>query len=89
MVRGSPVMKGPIAPITVTSSSPELELLDPRYLRLHAAVCRVAQMSGAAEYLHKHDRDMEQMSVLAQDGSSSELLASRLQRLVLAPPKTA
>jgi hypothetical protein len=41
-------------------------------------------MSGAAEYLEKFDRDMESMTVLAQDGSSSELLASRLHSLVLA-----
>jgi hypothetical protein len=37
--------------ITVTSTEPFLPLPNSHYLRLHAAVCRVAHLSGAAEYL--------------------------------------
>lgn len=70
-------------PITFTSTSETLELPDPRYLRLRAAVCRVAIMSGVADYLDKHERDLEEMTVLTEDGSSGELLASRLQNVVL------
>ena len=42
-----PLVLLPTTPVTFVSSSPELELPDPRYLRLHAAVCRVADLSGA------------------------------------------
>ena len=42
-------------------------------------------MSGATEYVDKHDRDLEELSVLAPDGSSAELFAAHLQqRFVLA-----
>ena len=77
-----PVLAAPTTPITFTSSSPELELPDPRYLKLHAAFCRVGHLSGAAEYLDKQDRDVGSMPVLSNDGSSNELLASRLQRVL-------
>ena len=70
--------------ITFTSPDPELELPDPRYLKLHAAICKVAHMSGAAEYMDKHDRDLEELYVLAPDGSSAELFTAHLQRCVLA-----
>ena len=69
--------------ITFASPDPELELPDPRYLKLHAAICKVAHMSGAAEYMDKHDRDLEELSVLAPDGSSAELFTGHLQRCVL------
>ena len=69
--------------ITFTTTSAALELLDPRYLKLHAAVCRVAHMCGAAEYLDMHNRDVEMMKVLAHNGSSGDILASRLYRLAL------
>ena len=69
--------------ITFTTTSAALELPDPRYLKLHAAVCRVAHMCGAAEYLDMHDRDVETTKVLAHNGSSGDILASRLHRLAL------
>ena len=43
-----------------------------------AAVCQVAHMSGAADYLDQEDRDVDSIGVLAPDGSSANLLASRL-----------
>jgi len=46
--------------IITFSTTTNLELPDPKYLKLHAAVCRVAHMSGAAGYLDLCDRDMEQ-----------------------------
>lgn len=44
--------------MTFTSSDPELQLPSSTYLGIHAACCRVAHMSGAAEYFNKLlDRD--------------------------------
>jgi hypothetical protein len=69
--------------ITFTSTDPSLPLPNPEYLKLHAAVCRVAHMSGAAGYLDQEDRDFDRIGVLARDGSSANLLASRLKYVTL------
>ena len=69
--------------ITFTSTDPSLPLPNPEYLKLHAAVCRVAQLSGAAGYLDQEDRDVDRIGVLARDGSSANLLASRLKYVTL------
>ena len=72
--------------ITFTSTDSSLPLPNPEYLKLHAAVCRVAHwhMSGAAAgYLDPLDRDVDRIGVLAHDGSSANLLASRLSYLTL------
>ncbi|KAF9483354.1 hypothetical protein BDN70DRAFT_791535, partial [Pholiota conissans] len=60
--------------ITFTSTDLSLPLPNSRYLRLHAAVCRVAHLSGAARYLDLEDRKIEKLGVLACDGSSADLL---------------
>src|SRR6266508_5398314 len=52
----------------------DLPFPDPRYLKLHAAACRVAHLSGAAEYMEQHERVEELMKVLARDGSSTRTL---------------
>jgi hypothetical protein len=39
-------------------------------------------MSGAAEYLDQYDRELETTKVLANDGSSTDLLAYRLHTLL-------
>ena len=49
-------------------------LPNPDLIALHAACARVAHMSGAAEYLDRLERDAEEMTVLASDGSSAHLL---------------
>ena len=69
--------------ITFTSTDPSLPLPNPEYLKLHAAVCRVAHLSGAAGYLDQEDRDVDRIGVLARDGSSANLLASRLKYVTL------
>ena len=69
--------------ITFTSTDPSLPLPNPEYLKLHAAVCRVAHLSGAAGYLDQEDRDVDRIGVLARDGSSANLLASRLTYVTL------
>lgn len=42
---------------------------------MHATCCKVAHLSGAAEYLDKLAQDKEELGVLENDGSSSEVLA--------------
>ncbi|KAI0760556.1 hypothetical protein C8Q74DRAFT_1451463 [Fomes fomentarius] len=64
---------------SATSDAPALP--DPRYLRLRAACCRVAHLSGAAEYLDEIYRDMDTIQVLAVDGSSAEVLDAALWRV--------
>ncbi|KAI0089735.1 hypothetical protein BDY19DRAFT_83186 [Irpex rosettiformis] len=44
-----------------------------KYLRVHAACCGVAAMSGAGEYLDKVMRDQERINVLSADGGSSDV----------------
>jgi len=80
----SPLRHLPPAPtITFTSTDPSLPLPNREYLKLHAAVCRVAHMCGAAGYLDQEDRDVDRVAVLARDGSSANLLASRLKYISL------
>jgi len=69
--------------ITFTSTDPSLSLPNPEYLKLHAAVCRVAHMCGAADYLDQEDRDFDRRKVLSRDGTSANLLASRLKYISL------
>jgi hypothetical protein len=60
-----------------------LDLPDPRYLRLHAAICRVAHMSGVAEHLDSYDREQEERCFMARDGTSGDFLNARLHRVLL------
>ena len=62
---------------TVTFTTPDPEKLpvpSATYLKLHAACCRVANLSGAGENIEKILRDMEDIQVLSQDGASAEVL---------------
>lgn len=61
--------------VTFTSPDPEkLPLPSPEYLAIHAACAKVANLSGAGEYIDNVVRDLEDTSVLSKDGSSAELL---------------
>ncbi|KAG8894860.1 hypothetical protein FRB99_000947 [Tulasnella sp. 403] len=57
-----------------TPDTATLPLPDPRYLALHAACAQVAHASGAAKYIDELLRDVEDRTVLAEDGSSVQLL---------------
>ena len=57
----------------------DLALPNPDYLRIHAACCRVAHLSGAAEQMDKVLEDLEHMPVLSEDGSSAHVLSFALQ----------
>ncbi|KAJ7832318.1 hypothetical protein B0H14DRAFT_2803173 [Mycena olivaceomarginata] len=56
-------------------------LPSPALLAIRAACSRVAHMSGAAEQIDQILRDLEEMPVMAWDGGSAELLASRLSQM--------
>ena len=56
----------------------KLTLPDPVLIAVRAACARVANLSGAAEQADRILRDMEDITVLADDGSMAELLSSRL-----------
>jgi len=61
--------------VTFTTPDPEkLPLPSPEYLGLHAACCRVANLSGAGEHIDRILREMEDIQVLSQDGTSAEVL---------------
>ncbi|GBE88143.1 hypothetical protein SCP_1203730 [Sparassis crispa] len=65
--------------VTFTTIDPELlPVPSPDYLALHAACAKVAHLSGAAEYINKVLRDLEEMPVLSEDGSSARLLEDAL-----------
>jgi hypothetical protein len=66
----------------------EHELPDPRFLRLHAAICRVAHLSGAAQRMGEMEREREETRVLKRDGSSAESLSNRLAELELVSTAT-
>jgi len=80
----SPYPLGPhLVPHTrvIFTTNTNLSLPDPRYLKLHAAVCRIAHLSGAAEYVESYDRSTDSSLVLAHDGSSADILSFALQRV--------
>lgn len=65
--------------------SADLPLPNPEYLHIHAHVCEVAHMSGAANYIDYIFRKMENISVLAEDGTSADVLKGALSFLTSAP----
>jgi hypothetical protein len=65
-------------PITFQTKT-QLALPNPDYLRIHAACCRIAHLSGAAEHMDKCLEDLESMRVLSKDGSSAHVLSFALQ----------
>ena len=73
------VVVGTRSQVTFGSDDPSLPPPDARYLALHAACAKVAFMSGAAEHIDMVMRDMEDIKVLAADGSSANVLALALQ----------
>jgi len=55
-----------------------LPLPNPAYLNLHAACCRIAHMSGAAEYLNQMDRDGDSFNSAVPSGDFGAALTARL-----------
>ncbi|KAF9477024.1 hypothetical protein BDN70DRAFT_995249 [Pholiota conissans] len=65
---------------TFTTLDPEkLTVLSPEYLAIHAPCAKVAHLSGAAEYIDKFYRDVEDaISTFNVDGSSADVLETDL-----------
>jgi hypothetical protein len=64
-----------------TPDPAKLPLPSPDLLALHAACAQVAHLSGAGEYVDQNFEDMEQIDVLAHDGTSSDILHHVLMTL--------
>ncbi|KAI5887893.1 uncharacterized protein SCHCODRAFT_02680820 [Schizophyllum commune H4-8] len=54
-----------------------------KYIGLHAAACKVAHMSGAANHFQKIDRALEEDGVLAEDGHQMYVLEDRLRQVAV------
>ncbi|KAG6817987.1 hypothetical protein H0H93_006891 [Arthromyces matolae] len=59
-----------------------LSLPDPCLLSLRAACSRVAHLSGAAEHHDEILRDLEEITVLADDGSMADFLSHRISMVI-------
>ncbi|KAJ7222987.1 hypothetical protein B0H12DRAFT_1150813 [Mycena haematopus] len=59
-------------------NKPVPALPSPSLLSIRAACSRVAHMAGAAEQVDQILRDLEQTPVMAEDGTTADLLTSRL-----------
>lgn len=60
--------------VTFQTEYPDLPLPSPTYLRIHATCVKVAQLSGASEYIDQILRELELADVLTSDGGSAVLL---------------
>ncbi|KAF5359875.1 hypothetical protein D9756_003614 [Leucocoprinus leucothites] len=71
----------PAAAAAAEAVNKELMLPDRSLIAIRAACARVANLSGAAEQAKRILRDLEDTTILADDGSTAELLSSRLLML--------
>ena len=72
-------------PETVTlKSATGQPLPNPFYLAIHCAICKVLWASGQAEALEQAFCELEDTSVLAEDGGSAEVLKLALQLSITA-----
>jgi hypothetical protein len=54
----------------ISEHSEGIDLPDPQILELHAAFSRVLYLTGAGKYFEAYLRDMDELRVLASDGST-------------------
>lgn len=64
--------------IVTFSTTTKFPLPHPSYIALHALCCEMTWMSGAEEYIVDIERRMNQMGVLARDGSTADALMDAL-----------
>ncbi|KAG7088775.1 hypothetical protein E1B28_012741 [Marasmius oreades] len=69
----------------VDHSEGKTKMPDPRYLQLHHICAKVLRLSGAAQVVETFEREIEQLDVLAVDGSSAKYLSEALS---VALPRT-
>ncbi|KAG9005370.1 hypothetical protein FRB94_001594 [Tulasnella sp. JGI-2019a] len=67
--------------VTFTSTDPKLPVPNACFLKLHAAWAKIAGLSGASQYVERTLHDMEEMKVLAGDGTSADVLGFALARI--------
>ena len=68
--------------VTFSTNDPEhLPVPAPELLALHATCCKVAHLSGAAEYIDRLYRDADEIGVLSGDGTSGDMLGYALLSL--------
>ncbi|KAI0286330.1 hypothetical protein BC826DRAFT_1049117 [Russula brevipes] len=68
--------------VTFSTTDPvNLPVPAPELLTSHATCCKVAQLSGASEYIDKIYRDVDTIDVLSADGSSGDMLNYLLSSL--------
>ncbi|KAI9509931.1 hypothetical protein F5148DRAFT_1011536 [Russula earlei] len=68
--------------VAFSTTDPEhLPVPSPELLAFHATCCKVANLSGAAEYIDRVYRDADEMGVLASDGASGDVLGYLLSSL--------
>ena len=68
--------------ITFSTKDPEhLPTPASELLALHAACCKVAHLSGAAEHIDRVYRDADEIGVLSGDGTSGDMLGYALLSL--------
>ena len=67
-----------IPELATFSTRTDLPLPEGAYLALHALCCEVAWMSGAPVYIMDMGNRIEEMDVLAKDGSPADVLTSAL-----------
>lgn len=70
-------------PVTLTSAEPQYDLPNPDLLKLHAYSCRVANLSGASEYIDSKFDKLYNTDVLCQDGSSADVLKFALREIIV------
>ncbi|KAH6890703.1 hypothetical protein BKA70DRAFT_1202019, partial [Coprinopsis sp. MPI-PUGE-AT-0042] len=72
-----------------TDPNPDAEYVspNPKFLRAHGAICRIAHLSGAARFMDRYERindfDESNTRVLASDGSSADWLQMRLRAMLI------
>ena len=67
-----------------SSAATDAPLPNPAYLALHAAVCRLVWASARAEELTDVLADLEDVTLLAEDGSSANLINIAIYRSLAA-----
>ena len=60
-------------PTTLTSQHPDLPLPNRTFLAIHAACCRIGDLSGATKYIRGTVDAREDIRLLAEGGSSTEV----------------
>lgn len=64
--------------IEFRSSRPDLPLPSPTYLSIHAACCKLAHMSGAADHMEKMENDSDSFSPAVPSDEFAAYLAVKL-----------